>query len=468
MLYCNIKNSKTLYKKIIYTGLLNIGINNYIYCKCSCKNEKNKENNINNNNDNTDENVKDNEDDKKPPKDEHKDDPLKNEKDKLKNLLNTVNQNNNNLGEDKIICNITAEIIDSKTEINDLQNIEEELNNINNQIIEKISKTNEEKAKEILKNDCITLFDNCEKLNNVIEKQIILRVTKKEIGDEKDIDQLNKYKTILNNKKKEIENERNKEIEDKRKIITELIEKNDKLKEEVIEKFYENKVIKSKYDDEITEEKTFAELGKIKEELDYISKDVFYSETIDEKDYLLLYYDEISEDLKSDNIYRIMYIFNEFIIFNTENTFVLAKNEGEYENPFKRKITIYKYSFDILNTLLENDEIFYCVLSFIIKATDSNSYFSNFFKSKFYHDDKKTDYFVLERVCINFLNIVLDFKDFDEKKNEKKKFLEENKIELGDKIDDEKLILYKHLKIKDLNDQVIGEAEKVLKNRREV
>ena len=370
------KNKKIILNSSIFIGINNL--NNNIFGQCSGKCKK---------------------DDKKEEEKEEKEknetptvDHLKEQKDRLITLYNSNIEENNKLEEKdriEIGTDITPEIINSKNEKRDLDNIENTLNDIKNKITEKIT----EKNKEILRNECITLFDNCENLNNDLEndKKIDLEITKQTIEDEQNIDNLNIIKVNINNKKTEIE-----KIIDglKENLINKCKALNKKLKKYVVQKFYENEVLKIEYDDEINKDKTLKELNNIKLELEYILEDnILNSKVIEEKKYQTIYYDEIKKDLGSDNIYRIMNIFYLFISNNLEDDYIIVKNKEGINNPFgEEEIPLFSEIFPVINYLLKKDEFFNDKFKSLVKKIDGNSYFSNCFKSYFFENDKKKEY----------------------------------------------------------------------------
>ena len=409
------KNKKTIFSSSIF-----IGININIYCGSCCskisgKNNKKTENDINNqtnNNSNNDNKTPDqtpdpdkdpNKDPNKKPDDtpgkdpngdKHKEDPLKPYKETLKNLLTSVKKNNNNLEvDDRVEIKITPEIIDSKDKKKDLDQIKNYLDKISNQIIQKTAEKDQEKAKEILRNECLKLFDECCDLNKNLNSPLIIKIDKNQINSA-DYETLETYKTNLKNFKSSIKIQKNKEIQDEMIKKNNLIEELEKLNEDLkklIGKFYEKKVLKTEYDDKINETKTIEELEEVKKELDYILKDnIFNYETIGSNDYSYIYYDDIVEDLKNNNIYRIMNIFYILLSNNLKYKYVLAKNKNEDKDPFTKKDTgFYEYVLPIVDYILQQNDTFKEKLNLLTKVTDSNSYFSNVFKPYFYHNDQK-------------------------------------------------------------------------------
>ena len=492
------KNKKIILNSSIFIGISNL--NNNIFgesnenpsrksggCCANCKKaDKNKTTETSNQNQTVEEipnknHLKDQNQDKKEEEEEEKKDdkeeekeekeknetptvdPLKEQKDILITLYNSNIEENNKLEEKdriEIGTDITPEIINSKNEKRELDNIENTLNDIKNKITEKIT----EKNKEILRNECITLFDNCENLNNDLgnDKKIDLENTKKTIEDEQNIDNLNIIKVNLNNKKTEIE-----KIIDglKENLIKECKALNKKLKKDVIQNFYENEVLKIEYDDEINKDKTLKELNNIKLELEYILNDnILNSEVIEEKEYQTIYYDEIKKCLGSDNIYRIMNIFYLFISNNLPGYYIIVKNKEDISCPFgEEKIFLFSKIFPVINYLLKKDEFFNDKFKSLVKKIDGNSYFLNCFKSYFFENDKKKECYDMEKFNKETVSIILDFKDTDENKGEKQtekaKLLKEHKITLGDKLKDEDLLYYKFIPLEELNGQVYKKTE---------
>ena len=455
-------------KNVILSSSILIGIS-YLntFGKC-CKNKygsgkgnKNITNNSNNDNKtpDPDKDPKKNPPIEDPNGDKPEEDPLKNKKDELINLLNSVNVNNNKLeGDDKFKIDITPDIINSKKEEKELNQIKIYLNNINKQIIQKISEKGQEIAKEILRNECNILFENCENLNKELDKKVDLGITKNQIENEQDIDNLNTYKNNLNDKKTEIE----KIIDNlKENLVMECRDLNKKLKNNVIENFYENEVLKTEYDDEINKDKTLHELNNIKSQLDYILKEnilITYGK------YQIIYYDEIRKDLEGDNIYRIMNIFKLLITNYIEDKYNIVKNEEDMSDPFgAEKVITFPVVLQLIEYLLEKDKFFNDMFKSLVKKIDGNSFFSNFFKFYFFTNAKKKQYYDMEKFNKETVSIILDFRDTDEnkveKQTEKTKLLEKHKITLGDKLEDNELLPYRLTQLKELNEQVFEKAK---------
>ena len=445
-------------------------------CENKCGSEKGDKNITNNNNNKTPDQTPDPDKDpnKKPDKtpdhgkdpngDKPKEDPLKSNKDDLKNLLNSVEENNNNLDEkDRFSITINPESIDSKDNKNDLDQIKTKLNNINNQIIQKIAEKDQEKAKEIVKNECLELRKDCVNLNKILNLPLKINIDENQINSA-DYETLGTYKTNLKNLKSSIEIQKNKEIEEKRKLILELKNLNEGLKKNVIQHFFEHKVLETKYDDDINETKTIEELEKIKEELKYILKCPFNNETLGGFDYDIINYDEIMKDLKSINTYRIMNIFYKIVSYGSfydkqEYRYIIFENKNSLIDPFTNaKATYYKKFFDFIHYILFEYDNFFEELKSLATKTDSNSYFANYLKLLFYTDDRKKTYNI-SAICDNMLSFIRDFKIHKEENTEKVNFLNENKIKLGDKLNDEDLVSFKYVKLKDLNNHVYEKTE---------
>lgn len=404
------KNKKTIFSSFIFIEISYLNTFGKC-CENKCGNGKGDKNITNNNNNKTPGQTLDPDKDpnkkpeetpdpgKDPNGDKPEEDNLKKIKDILKKFLNSVIKDNNNLEEDaRVEINITEVIIDSKKNKNDLILIENELNKINNQIIKKTAEINQEKAKEILRNDCLNLLKECRDLNRDVKLPMKINIDENQINSV-DYETLETYKTNLKNLKSSIEIQKNKEIQDeinkKNNLIEELKKINEDLKKNVIQCFFEHKVLKTKYDDEINETKTIDELEEIKKELKYILKCPFNNETLGGFDYDIINYDEIMEDLKSINTYRIMNIFYKIVSYGSfydkqEYRYIIFENKNSLIDPFTNvKATYYKKFFDFIHYILFEYDNFFEELKSLATKTDSNSYFANYLKLLFYTDDRK-------------------------------------------------------------------------------
>jgi len=487
MLKCVKKNKEIILSSSIFIGISYLNtFGKYCENKCrSGKGDKNITNNNNSNNSNNDDQAPDSDKDhnKKPGEnpdgtpdgtpdpdkdsngDKPKEDPLKPYKETLKKFLNSVIENNNNLEvDDRFKIDITPENIDSKDKKKDLDQIKNYLDNISNQIIQKTAEKDQEKAKEILRNECLKLFDECENLNSQIPlglDTIDLTIKKTSIENEQDINNLKKYKIILDDKKEEFKIL-------KEKLLKEIEKSNKKLKE-VIQLFYENKVVKTEYDDEIEKEGiTFKELHEINVELNCIFKNFIHSKN----DYEYVYY----EDLKNEfhyhlngythsifNEYRIMYILS--VLINTidcqgVSKYVFAKNENEDIDPFTSKETGYNDEIFYIFLKLLQDANFSNTIILFMKNFDGNSYIANEFKLKFFSNSSRKAHWKLEYYLVpsyiinNFLTLMY--------KNERDKFLVNNQITLGDKLNQKELFDRKFTNLKELNDFIYPIASKIV------
>ena len=260
-------------KNIILLTFITISIyNNNINSKCcenNCKCGSGK-NNINN----LDKEIKKEEskkqDDKPktdPPKeDEHKEDHLKNKKSILKNKLTEVIQNNEKLDEkDKLQINIKEKDIDDCKDDKSLDKISEELSDLNNKIIAKISEKDKNLAKQMLldkRNKIINIFDEVDELINKIREIIninYISYKKDQIQKEENIKNLNKIESDLLKNKLEL-------TEFYKKITTDtpickdkndfIIKFNERKKELISKNYFKNNDLNNKLKADLEEAKS--------------------------------------------------------------------------------------------------------------------------------------------------------------------------------------------------------------------
>ena len=190
-----------------------------------------------------------------------------------------------------------------------------------------------------LQKDCLSMFEAINTENNkLFEKEDISEFNEEYIRNEQNIDELGKIYRELTARKQKI----SETVNEQEKLLSNVKENNIKLKN-LIGNFYENEILETPFDVKINNAESLSELEDIKKELDYILGQVFVDkrikyENMGVRDYEVIYYDKLENDLKNDNIYRIMQIMNTFIYRASRelavNLFLLYKNKTDLVDPF--------------------------------------------------------------------------------------------------------------------------------------
>ena len=338
----------------------------------------------------------------------------------VKKMISSNIEENNKLEEKdriEIGTDITPEIINSKNEKSDLDNIENTLNNIKNKITEKIT--------EILRNECITLLKEVESFNldEFGNTKINLSVKEYQIQNSNDDKDLEGYKSKIITDKKRIKiynlfqevssmNNNNdigvdiENIEKKENEELENIEKalNDKKKQiEKIDTDLKN------YSNEITAKlkENLAELKKIKNDF---------------SDY---FYNKISSNLKlecskknyfkDDYVYKFVYLDKEIFTVNNKN--IISKEDIsklefilQEENSFSH-IKKYKVKLsDILESIFAVDKDFLEIFEFVEKNEEVDDNLKNFLFIKLKLDNFKICFYDMHNnKYYKFYNNKLDY-----------------------------------------------------------
>ena len=211
-------------RHLINLGIVNVLTVNALYADCCKGNKKNGKGcygqSKDNDNINRDDDDKENDDDKKKKEEEDKkkEEQLKQQKAELENkrkdikdLLKEVIDSNDKLPQkDRLQITISEGDIENCKNDDELQNIESKLIEINNKILQKISKNNKELAKQIIidkRNKIINIFDEVKNLIKEINKIIYfpyISIKKEQIESEENIENLSKFENELKKQKEEL------------------------------------------------------------------------------------------------------------------------------------------------------------------------------------------------------------------------------------------------------------------------
>ena len=315
-----------------------------------------------------------------------------------------------------------------------------------------------------LQKDCLSMFEAINTENEkLLEKEDISEFSEESIQNEMDIDKLKE----INDKLSAIKEEISKKREDQDNLVSYVKNKNEDLKN-LIGNFYENEIVETPFDAKINNAKLLSELEDIKKELDYILGQVFVDkrikyENMGVRDYEVIYYDKLENDLKNDNIYRIMQIMNTFIYRASRelavNLFLLYKNKTDLVNPFGEE----GYSENVFNFfyyLFLKSDSFRNAFKSLLENISGNSFFANSLKSIFYDLDNGIHRYDLKKSNVEFSEAVLILESKKAKKI--KDFLDENGIKLGEQKEESKLRSIKSLSIEILNEKVYEDARRVI------
>ena len=319
------------------------------------------------------------------------------------------------------------------------------------------------KCRELQK-DCLSMFEAINTENEkLLEKEDISEFKEEDIRNEQNIDKLGKIYEELTAKKQKI----SETFSEQENLLSNVKENNIKLKN-LIGNFYENEILETPFDAKINNAKLLSELEDIKKELDYILGQVFVDkrikyENMGVRDYEVIYYDKLENDLKNDNIYRIMQIMNTFIYRASRelavNLFLLYKNKTDLVNPFGEEGYI-KNVFEFFYYLFLKSDSFRNAFMLLLKNISSNSLFANNFKSIFYYLDNGIHHYDLTKLDVEFSKAVLILRD---KRTEQiRDFLDKNGIKLGEQKEESKLRSIKSLSIEILNEKVYEDARRVI------
>ena len=315
-----------------------------------------------------------------------------------------------------------------------------------------------------LQKDCLSMFEAINTENNkLFEKEDISEFNEEYIRNEQNIDELGKIYRELTARKQKI----SETVNEQEKLLSNVKENNIKLKN-LIGNFYENEILETPFDVKINNAESLSELEDIKKELDYILGQVFVDkrikyENMGVRDYEVIYYDKLENDLKNDNIYRIMQIMNTFIYRASRelavNLFLLYKNKTDLVDPFGEEGYI-KNVFEFFYYLFLKSDSFRNAFMLLLKNISSNSLFANNFKSIFYYLDNGIHHYDLTKLDVEFSKAVLILRD---KRTEQiRDFLDKNGIRLGKKKEESKLRQIKTLSIEKLNEKVFADAERAI------
>ena len=381
---------------------------------------------------------------------------LEGEKALLTKKLNQLIVENDALGAKKIDINIDAKAISSLKD-------QDGFNDMNKKIEELIKEYNNKNI-ATLRAGCLSKLNECIKLNNnLLEKENLNEFSEESIQNEMDIDKLNE----INDKLSAIKEEISKKREDQDNLVSYVKNKNEDLKN-LIGNFYENEILETPFDAKINNAKLLSELEDIKKELDYILGQVFVDkrikyENMGVRDYEVIYYDKLENDLKNDNIYRIMQIMNTFIYRASRelavNLFLLYKNKTDLVNPFGEE----GYSENVFNFfyyLFLKSDSFRNAFKSLLENISGNSFFANSLKSIFYVLDNGIHRYDLKKSNVEFSEAVLILESKKAKKI--KDFLDKNGIKLGEQKEESKLRSIKSLSIEILNEKVYEDARRVI------
>ena len=315
-----------------------------------------------------------------------------------------------------------------------------------------------------LQKDCLSMFEAINTENNkLFEKEDISEFNEEYIRNEQNIDELGKIYRELTARKQKI----SETVNEQEKLLSNVKENNIKLKN-LIGNFYENEILETPFDVKINNAESLSELEDIKKELDYILGQVFVDkrikyENMGVRDYEVIYYDKLENDLKNDNIYRIMQIMNTFIYRASRelavNLFLLYKNKTDLVDPFGEEGYI-KNVFEFFYYLFLKSDSFRNAFMLLLENISGNSFFANSLKSIFYDLNNGIHRYDLKKSNVEFSEAVLILESKKAKKI--KDFLDKNGIKLGEQKEESKLRSIKSLSIEILNEKVYEDARRVI------
>ena len=371
---------------------------------------------------------------------------LKGEKDQLIQRLNDLISANDALGDYKI--DIPNYDISSLKDESKIALLKDEMELYKSRI----------ECKKLQK-DCLSMFEAINTENEkLLEKEDISEFSEESIQNEMDIDKLGKIYEELTAKKQKI----SETFSEQENLLSNVKENNIKLKN-LIGNFYENEILETPFDAKINNAKSLSELECIKSDLDYILGKVFVSKRIGSRDYEVIYYDKLENDLKNDNIYRIMQIMNTFIYRASRelavNLFLLYKNKTDLVDPFGEEGYI-KNVFEFFYYLFLKSDSFRNAFMLLLENISGNSFFANSLKSIFYDLNNGIHRYDLKKSNVEFSEAVLILESKKAKKI--KDFLDKNGIKLGEQKEESKLRSIKSLSIEILNEKVYEDARRVI------